>query len=71
LRPRLLSAGPSGRKATEALGYRVIRFTNNDVHESIESVLEAILKEVQPTTPSPCPLPLKGERDEAVKGEEK
>jgi very-short-patch-repair endonuclease len=57
--------------ALEAMGFRVIRFTNKDVHESIESVLETILKEVQPTTPSPCPLPLKGERDEAVEGEEK
>lgn len=28
-----------------ANGYRVLRFTNSDVHENIESVLEAILTE--------------------------
>ena len=30
----------------EALGFRVVRFTNSDVHENIEGVLDAIRKEV-------------------------
>jgi very-short-patch-repair endonuclease len=34
-------------RALEENGYRVIRFTNSEVHRSFKEVLEAILKECQ------------------------
>lgn len=40
-------------KDLEALGYRVIRFLNSDVHHNLAGVLNAILAEVNPTAPSP------------------
>jgi very-short-patch-repair endonuclease len=37
----------------EELDYRVIRFTNKDVHENLDGVLDTILHAVMPTSPSP------------------
>lgn len=46
----------------EQQGYRVIRFTNADVMEREESVLQAILDALR-TSPLPGPLPACGERE--------
>ncbi|WP_404600978.1 endonuclease domain-containing protein [Dyella lipolytica] len=45
----------------EAMGYRVLRFWNNDVLTNSEAVLEVILEAVASAAPHPSPLP-KGER---------
>jgi adenine-specific DNA-methyltransferase len=44
------------------MGYRVLRFWNNDVLANIESVLEVILEAVASPAPHPSPLPT-GERE--------
>ncbi|KQX97389.1 DNA methylase [Rhodanobacter sp. Root480] len=44
-----------------SMGYRVLRFWNNDVLANIESVLEVILEAVASPAPHPSPLPI-GER---------
>ena len=43
------------QKFIEARGIRVLRFTDNDIKESLSNVLEIILKELRitPTTPNP------------------
>ncbi len=46
-------------KAFEALGYRVLRYWNNDVLQNIEGVLEDIQRFLT-TTPTPIPLPTRG-----------
>lgn len=46
----------------EALGYRIIRFTNTDVLGNLEGVLTAIEMTLR-ETPLPSPLP-KGEREQ-------
>lgn len=43
----------------ESLGYRVIRFGNNDVIENIDGVLDAIARALR-ETPSPQPSPQGG-----------
>ncbi|WP_040670237.1 endonuclease domain-containing protein [Rhodanobacter fulvus] len=45
----------------QSMGYRVLRFWNNDVLANIESVLEVILDAVASPAPHPSPLPT-GER---------
>ncbi len=40
-------------KRLEYLGYRVIRFTNSDVHRNRDGVLEAIRQAVETAAPSP------------------
>lgn len=45
-----------------ALGYRVLRFTNGDVMTNEPAVLEAILAALG-TAPLPDPLPASGERE--------
>jgi len=37
----------------ESLGLCVLRFTNTEVHENLEGVLDAILRQLQSTTPPP------------------
>jgi very-short-patch-repair endonuclease len=46
----------------EALGYRVLRFWNNDVLTNTEAVLEVILAAVARAAPHPNPFPA-GERE--------
>ncbi|GAA0723937.1 endonuclease domain-containing protein [Dokdonella soli] len=46
----------------QAAGYRVLRFWNDDVLKSIESVLEQIVVALAATAPHPGPLP-GGERE--------
>ena len=41
----------------ETMGYRVLRFWDNDVLTNIESVLEAILEALASSAPHPNPLP--------------
>lgn len=48
-------------RALEALGYRVVRFWNNDVSENLEGVLTVLVDELTP--PHPSPLPRAGEGD--------
>ena len=48
----------------EALGYRVVRFWNNDVHENLEGVLRSLLAELE--GPHPDPLPQAGEGEPAA-----
>ena len=43
------------------MGFRVLRFWNNDVIQNLEGVLTVILKQLQIATPLPNPLP-QGER---------
>jgi very-short-patch-repair endonuclease len=45
----------------EAMGYRVLRFWNNDVLMNIDAVLVVILEALASAAPHPSPL-LKGER---------
>jgi very-short-patch-repair endonuclease len=45
----------------QAMGYRVLRFWNNDALTNIESVLEVILAAAASPSPQPSPLPA-GER---------
>ena len=51
-------------KAFEAMGYRVVRFWNNDVFGNLEGVLTNLLAELE-TGPRPGPLPQAGEGAEA------
>jgi very-short-patch-repair endonuclease len=44
----------------ESLGYRVIRFWNNEVLSNTDAVMETILHELT-TDPSPQPSPRRGE----------
>jgi len=44
-----------------SMGYRVLRFWNNEVVENIGAVLEAIRLALE--SPSPFPLPASGERE--------
>lgn len=46
----------------KALGFRVLRFWNNEVTENFDGVLAVILQHLQMTTPLPNPLP-QGERE--------
>lgn len=48
-------------KYLQAMGYRVLRFWNNDALVNIESVLEVILEALASPTPHPSPLPPGGE----------
>jgi very-short-patch-repair endonuclease len=70
----LLIEGDGGQHATadetnrtkilEAMGYLVLRFWNNEVHENIDGVLESILNALDRSEP-PHPLPLPcGERED-------
>ena len=43
------------------MGFRVLRFWNNDVMQNFEVVLNIVLQNLQITTPLPGPLP-QGER---------
>src|SRR6476469_2378423 len=43
------------------LGYRVIRFWNNEVLQQTEAVLESILEALMQACPHPSPLPQAGE----------
>jgi very-short-patch-repair endonuclease len=45
----------------KGMGYRVLRFWNNDVLNDIQSVLEVVLEAVARVSPHPNPLPA-GER---------
>ena len=48
----------------EGLGWKILRFWNNDVLQQTNAVLEVILvacQEREKARPSPCPLPLAGE----------
>jgi very-short-patch-repair endonuclease len=58
------SADETKRTSTlEAMGYLVLRFWNNEVHENIEGVLESILNALDRSDPPhPTPLP-SGERE--------
>ena len=47
------------------LGYRVLRFWNNEVHSNIEGVLERISEAI--TRPHPSPLPQAGEGTKIMK----
>jgi Uncharacterized protein conserved in bacteria len=49
----------------QAMGYRVLRFWNNDALVNIESVLEVILEALASPTPHPSPLP-SGERAQSA-----
>jgi very-short-patch-repair endonuclease len=50
-------------KVLEAMGYLVLRFWNNEVHENIDGVLESILNALDRSDPPhPDPLP-SGERE--------
>jgi very-short-patch-repair endonuclease len=46
----------------EAMGYRALRFWNNDVLKNVEDVLEVILEALARPAPHPNPLPA-GERE--------
>ena len=48
----------------EAMGYRVLRFWNNDVLTNNEAVLRVILEAVASAAPHPDPLP-EGEREQS------
>src|ERR1700688_617161 len=51
-------------KLLEAMGYLVLRFWNNEVHENIDGVLESILNALDRSEPPhPTPLPC-GERED-------
>lgn len=49
-------------KALGALGFRVVRFWNDDVLTRTDAVLEEILKALSQVPPHPSPLPV-GERE--------
>ncbi|MDR3445201.1 MULTISPECIES: endonuclease domain-containing protein [unclassified Dyella] len=55
-------------KKLSGMGYRVLRFWNNDVLKNTDSVLEAILEALASPTPHPDPLP-GGEREHAMETE--
>ena len=44
----------------EAMGYRVLRFWNNDVLVNIDSVLEVVMEALASPAPHPNPLPAGG-----------
>ncbi|MBV8158576.1 MAG: DUF559 domain-containing protein, partial [Dyella sp.] len=46
----------------QLMGYRVLRFWNNDVLKNMEGVLEVILEALASPAPHPSPLP-EGERE--------
>ena len=46
----------------EAMGYRVLRFWNNDVLKNLDGVIEMILEALASPAPHPNPLPA-GERE--------
>jgi len=46
------------------MGYRVVRFWNNDVLGNLDGVVMSLLSELE-THPHPDPLPLAGEGDQA------
>ena len=46
----------------QSQGFTVLRFWNNEILQNIEAVLEAILKELATSTPSPPPPLPQGER---------
>ena len=46
----------------DKMGFRVLRFWNNDVMQNFEGVLAIVLQNLQITTPLPGPLP-QGERE--------
>nr|WP_199042907.1 endonuclease domain-containing protein [Dyella sp. ASV24] len=46
----------------QTMGYRVLRFWNNDVLKNVEGVLEVILEVLASPAPHPSPLP-EGERE--------
>jgi len=46
----------------EAMGYRVLRFWNNDALKNLDGVLEVILEALASPAPHPNPLP-EGERE--------
>jgi len=54
----------------QSMGYRVLRFWNNDVLANIESVLEVILEAVASPAPHPSPLSI-GERGPGMPESEK
>jgi leucyl-tRNA synthetase len=49
----------------EYLGYKVIRFTNNDVRYNIHAVVDAIVKEIENILQTPSPFEGEG-RDEGT-----
>lgn len=49
----------------ESMGYRVLRFWDNDALTNIEGVLEVILEALASAAPHPSPLP-DGERERVV-----
>ena len=44
------------------MGFKVLRFWNNDVVQNLDGILMTILQHLQTTTPIPNPLP-QGERE--------
>ncbi|GLQ49526.1 endonuclease domain-containing protein [Dyella flava] len=58
----MMAADADRTRRLESLGYRVLRFWNNDVLTNIEAVLEVILGAVARVAPHPSPLP-GGERE--------
>jgi very-short-patch-repair endonuclease len=55
-------------KVLEAMGYLVLRFWNNEVHENIDGVLVSILNVIDRSDPPhPTPLPC-GEREDKRRG---
>ena len=52
------------------MGFRVIRFWNNEVLQQTESVLEGILEALIQACPHPSPLPQAGEGEERELGTE-
>jgi very-short-patch-repair endonuclease len=46
----------------KALGYRVLRFWNNEITKNFDGVMEVILQQLQTKSPLPNPLP-QGERE--------
>jgi very-short-patch-repair endonuclease len=57
----MMASDANRTRRLEAIGYRVLRFWNNDVLTNIEAVLEVILEAVASAAPHPNPLP-SGER---------
>jgi very-short-patch-repair endonuclease len=52
-------------RVLEAMGYLVLRFWNNEVHENVDGVLESILNVLDRSDPPhPTPLP-NGEREKS------
>ncbi|HXN44986.1 MAG TPA: DUF559 domain-containing protein [Xanthobacteraceae bacterium] len=52
-------------RVLEAMGYLVLRFWNNEVHENVDGVLESILNVLDRSDPPhPDPLP-NGEREKS------